>query len=274
MIAIKRPDAPDFLIDPVGRWAQETTLANQHYQNPNAVAFDFKLYNDERLKGELRLVFPKCAYCETDYAPGYDGDVEHFRPKGRVKERVPQTPGYYWLANEWDNLLLSCMHCNQRRRHILFGTNTFEGYGKLDQFPLSDESKRVAGPNLDFAAEDNARLLVNPCKDDPDEHFEYEITEGVIIPKTEKGRVSVQVYVLQRPYLVLARKKKLAHFLRALEMLKSLTDQLNQDPSNLMMRQYFQKAYESALAFGSPKEEYAGMCRYFLRKFLQENNLA
>jgi len=274
MITIDRPAAPDFLIDPSGRWVQETTLANQHYQNPNATAFDFKLYNDERLKTELRLVFTKCAYCETDYAPGYDGDVEHFRPKGRVKERVPQTPGYYWLANEWDNLFLSCMHCNQRRRHMLFGTDTLEGYGKLDQFPLSDESKRVTRPNLDFAYEDNARLLVNPCKDDPDDHFEYEITEGVMIAKTEKGRVSIQVYVLQRPYLVQARKKKLVHFLRALDLLKSLTEHLNLNPDNPMMRQNFQKAYESALAFAAPNEEYAGMCRYFLRKFLRENDLA
>ena len=276
MISIKRPDAPAFLADPAGRWQLETELAKQHYRNGLAGAFEFRLYNETILKEELKKIFPKCAYCESAYGAVYDGDVEHFRPKGRIKERNPQTPGYYWMANDWDNLFLACQHCNQRRKHILYGNDTLEGYGKLDQFPLSDESKRVSGPDVspeDLLAEENVRLLINPCKDDPDLHFQYEITEGVIVPISRMGEISEQVYVLRRPILVQQRKKKLMNLLSSLYLLKTLLIQMNQDTGNQDKIKAFQLSFDNVMNFTKPDEEYAGMCRYFVKKFLITNGL-
>ena len=94
----------------------ETARAIEHYNNNVEGTFEFKLYNDTKVKDELKKIFAKCAYCESSYGAVYDGDVEHFRPKGRIKEKDPATPGYYWLANNWDNLFLACQHCNQRRK--------------------------------------------------------------------------------------------------------------------------------------------------------------
>jgi hypothetical protein len=165
MIRIQRPKAPGFLLNPASVWADEINRAKEHYKNNNVEVFEFKLYNDIRLKDALKKVFLKCAYCESTYGAVYDGDVEHFRPKGKVKEKNPQTPGYYWLANDWNNLFLACQHCNQRRRHVLVGETELEGYGKMDQFPLASEAKRALDAESDLKQEEKVRLLINPCKD-------------------------------------------------------------------------------------------------------------
>lgn len=50
----------------------------------------------------------KCAYCETPASPGWDWQVDHYRPtKGNYEHG-----GYHWLAYEWSNLLLVCGRCN------------------------------------------------------------------------------------------------------------------------------------------------------------------
>jgi Transposase, Mutator family len=60
------------------------------------------------------------------------GDVEHFRPKGGVRqdEKDKLLPvDYFWLAYEWSNLFLACQICNQRFKKNLF--------------PLEDKNKRA-----------------------------------------------------------------------------------------------------------------------------------
>jgi len=273
MIFINRPNAPTFLTDPNERWQKETEAAIQYYQNPHDKSFDFKQYNDLALKTELQKVFPKCAYCETSYGAVYDGDVEHFRPKGRVSEKNPATPGYYWLANEWTNLLLACQHCNQRRRHLLFGIDRYETQGKLDQFPLSQEVKRLIHPNSNFDEEEAVRLLINPCKDDPQDHFAYEEQEAVIRPLTPKGEVSIRVYVLQRRFLVQERKKQMLKLFNQMEVVEDVLVQKNADPLNVQLQKLFERVFEQLLQFTRDQENYAGMSRFFVKKFLIANGL-
>src|SRR5690348_12456883 len=126
------------------------------------------MYNDVAVKNELKKVFHKYAYCESSDGAVCDGDIERFRRTGRLSEKNPKSPGYYWLANDWNNFLLSCQHCNQRRKHLLFGAEKLELSGKLDQFPLSDETKRVSKSGKSMAQEEKVRLLINPCIDKPE----------------------------------------------------------------------------------------------------------
>ncbi len=59
--------------------------------------------------------FGKCCFCESKIQHVMSGEVEHFRPKGGVRQRRSDPldrPGYYWLAYDWSNLLLSCQSCN------------------------------------------------------------------------------------------------------------------------------------------------------------------
>ncbi len=272
MIFIKRPKAPPFMTDSNDRWKTETGDAIAHYAAGNTESFEFKMYNDKAVKDELKKVFPKCAYCESSYGAVFDGDVEHFRPKGKVKEKNPQTPGYYWLANDWDNLFLACQHCNQRRKHILYGEETLEGYGKLDQFPLKPETKRLKKHTDKPSKEEPARLLLNPCIDDPAKHFEYEDKEGVIVPLTPMGEKSVEVYVLKRPYLVQERKKRMILLFRQMERVKREMGRLD-TYNSATQKNEFDKELEDLLAFTNPAAEYAGMSRFFVKKFLMENGI-
>jgi 5-methylcytosine-specific restriction endonuclease McrA len=274
MIRIRRPKAPAFLVDPEGVWADEIRRATEHYKDKDAKAFKFELYNDPRVKDALKEVFVKCAYCESTYGAVYDGDVEHFRPKGKVKEKDPPTPGYYWLANDWDNLFLACQHCNQRRRHVLVGETELEGYGKMDQFPLDPETSRAAKANADVKKEEKARLLINPCKDKPEEHFEYERENAVMIPLSKKGETSIKVYVLQRPNLVHERKKQMLKLFKQMAIAKHALEEYNKNPDDAAKKNGFEMTLDAVMEFTSATEVYAGMSRYFVKKFLQENGLA
>lgn len=94
----------------------------------------------------------KCAYCECLLNGDY-GHTEHYRPKGGYVpegETAIRRPGYYWLAYDWNNLLLSCSRCNV-------------GW-KRSHFALADESAR------DITGRDISRetpLLLNPAAEDP-----------------------------------------------------------------------------------------------------------
>jgi len=60
----------------------------------------------------------KCYYCESKTEYSSKLQVEHYRPKAMVDkldhDGINTLPGYYWLALEWSNLLLSCSNCNKR----------------------------------------------------------------------------------------------------------------------------------------------------------------
>ena len=167
-----------------------------------------------------RLCEHKCAYCEAPAPASSSWDVEHYRPKGRVSER-PDHPGYYWLAYEWDNLLLSCQLCNQRRRdrptwdQVEPGTTS----GKADRFPLADEATRAMDPSADLAAE--ARLLLDPTRDDPEEHVTFDLAGRALpLEGSAMGAASIEVYHLNRRRL---RSWRQAQIRLALEMIDRLT---------------------------------------------------
>ena len=58
----------------------------------------------------------KCAYCEMLQLSA-SHPVEHFRPKAKaIRGDGSESPGYWWLAWTWDNLLFSCGTCNGMNR--------------------------------------------------------------------------------------------------------------------------------------------------------------
>ena len=89
--------------------------------------FDSSIYGDTTVKKSLETIQNfKCCFCESKYKHITSGDVEHFRPKGAYTQGKGPTfpfvrPGYFWLAYEWDNLLVSCEVCNQRKKAVLTG---------------------------------------------------------------------------------------------------------------------------------------------------------
>ena len=184
----------------------------------NTRKFTFNVYRDPKLKVEMERIFGnKCAYCESDFGHVTPGDVEHFRPKLEI--RTPQgsiKPGYYWLAGEWENLLTACPKCNRpQKNQRLPGQPPGIAPGKGAQFPLAQETHRLRTPSQAIEDEEQDRLLINPCLDDPEEHLTY-TDDGLVLPKpnahgkpSEKGQLSIVVYALQRKLLVDRRKTTL-----------------------------------------------------------------
>lgn len=193
----------------------------------------FSFYKNDTLVSELqRNFFLKCAYCESSFVHVSPADIEHFRPKSAVKidektgkEKVLELkPGYYWLAADWDNLLLSCIDCNRRRNQEDIDGDGETATGKATIFPLADEADRVRDHDTweDMIAkvqqEEKSRLLLNPCVDDPAEHLKFEMryddegqVQGVFamaINDSQKGQKSINVYGLNRAGLVWARTRE------------------------------------------------------------------
>jgi hypothetical protein len=183
------------------------------------IDIDEKLYK-RYMSYLLALFHGKCAYCEGRISTTQPGDVEHFRPKGRVvdenfrpirikhkKKGEINHPGYYWLAYEWKNLLPSCIDCNRFRKSgptaQVIVNRADAGAGKADRFPLEDEATRAWVPDEEF---NEKTLLINPSELDPAEHLEF-CPDGNVRPKTPRGEATLKVFGLNsREDLIEARR--------------------------------------------------------------------
>ena len=186
----------------------------------------------------------KCCYCERRLPRG-ETDVEHFRPKGKVKEAEKDHPGYWWLAYNWQNLLISCQLCNRTYKRA--------------QFPLKDESKRVyeEGCGLD----EEEPFLINPLEEDPEQCIYYEeLKEDQFMVKAvgtcERARRTVKELTgINDAYVMLERANKLKDY-RGWAYLKN-----NGDDESIRS-----EAEEHLQEYVSPRSEFSGFARFYLSK--------
>jgi uncharacterized protein (TIGR02646 family) len=196
---------------------------------------DFRAYKGSSVLPALQKLFhKKCAYCESIFGAVTPADIEHFRPKGKsFPKGVAKSGfiGYYWLAADWENLLLSCPGCNR--------SNTWETVngvkpvtlGKHEQFPLEGgEIYRCLrhGDDAAMQTEEQYRLLIHPCKENPEKFFEFidnysgaddgaiKVKAGLSDFDTRKAQESIRVFALHRADLAKDRA-------RHLDRLRSLT---------------------------------------------------
>lgn len=129
----------DVLIQKRHRWGNSARL----WENP-ALKKDFKAY-----------FYDKCWYTEVLFV-GFDVDIDHFRPKGAVKQykqyhyNIPlENCGYDWLINDVKNYRACCIYANRPRGNG----------GKRDWFPLESNS-----PILTRNGNETEKpLLLDPC---------------------------------------------------------------------------------------------------------------
>ncbi len=206
-----RVDEKRQVIKPGGKWfalaERSTREAIESIEKGEEYGFRKDVYAHQDCRAALEKLFHfKCAYCES-VLEETDWDVEHFRPKGRVRENRDHS-GYYWLAYEWSNLYASCKPCNQRRKDKPTYDDPAEGaaQGKHDQFPLSDESTRALFPGDDLEVE--KRLLIDPCSDDPEQYLSFEPSGKVrAVKKNLMGKETIRCMNLSRKRLTKKRKQ-------------------------------------------------------------------
>lgn len=232
--------------------------------------FNFSAYKQADIKEALEKLFnKKCAYCETRYSAACPGDVEHYRPKGSVRSGSKSIkPGYYWLAADWDNLLLSCVHCNRRMRHQLHdGTRALVGKG--DHFPIKNLGKRARKPKKE---KHESRLLLDPCRDNPDAHLVF-TEDGIVLPrKDRRGRVSsmgknsIEVYGLLRQDLVFERKKIIKVLKSRIAKIAKLEKWSQKYPGDREIKETLADEIQELSEFAESDRPYSGMVRQFLSK--------
>jgi hypothetical protein len=210
------PVARPTLADP--DWADWNNRARKamaeivkEYEPGDEIDIDDKLYK-EAMPFLLKLFNDKCAYCETVIGSNQPGDVEHYRPKGRLRDHTSKVvrvkvrntemdhPGYWWLAYDWLNLLPSCIDCNRRRRH---GADQALA-GKADLFEV--RGSRAALPNDDLKKEQP--LLLDPSTPDFDaaKHFEF-CSNGQIKPLTDEAQYSCELLGLNIRETLVAQRE-------------------------------------------------------------------
>ncbi len=210
-------------IEPSAAWLAKakdlTQLAKD--EGANHVVLDHYRHDDLKVALEA-LFFDKCAYCETRLGVAGSWDVEHFRPKGRVAERLNHH-GYFWLAYSWENLYPACELCNQRRKDLRRWNDPLTGptLGKFDQFPLEAEAQRAMTWHDDLSLE--KPLLIDPCDpdEDPEAHFTFDI-HGQIQARSKndrRARETIRICHLQRRRLRDDRSRVLAAVIKIVELI-------------------------------------------------------
>ena len=202
------------------------------------------IYGHKSVKRALRDVqHSKCCYCEAKFGATYYGDVEHYRPKGAVKQSEisnKEYPGYYWLAYDWDNLLVSCKICNTDKGCL---------------FPLIDETTRARNHRDDIEKEQP--VFINPVIDDPREHIIFRREEP--IPITERGLKTIEYLKLRRPDLQEARRE----WLTVLEDLRDLIV-AGENSDNPNMLDQTKKAKKHLEKVNCPEAQFSSMAKDFL----------
>lgn len=227
---------------------------------------------DPGLLAALRsLVGNKCWYSEVPLE-GADPNVDHFRPKGRVKEVDKDLkpigdplPGYWWWAFEWRNFRLASMHSNQRR--VDLHTNG----GKADYFPVN--GARAAEES------DYTQCIENVVPIDPSNQtdvallwFDSNGAASCSDWKRKKStedelrvKVSIWLYHLDKQEIV-ARRREHMDGIRV-ELLNANTDYClwKSIPGNIISKNSFEKRLTTIRKEISDKSAFSGAKRAAVR---------
>jgi uncharacterized protein (TIGR02646 family) len=141
--------------------------------------FDNRVYGLKEVREALLTAqHGKCCYSETRLVIDYP-HVEHFRPKGGFQTQKGAAlfyPGYYWLAYDWSNLLLSKPVPN----------SSF----KKNLFPLVDETKRNRNHDDNHAEE---ALLIHPGEEDPRDHIRFAGAMVYAYQDSDRGKSTIEL---------------------------------------------------------------------------------
>lgn len=250
MIKLKRSVTPDIF--------QSTWIKNQRadlfeYLNTpkdkrESLRYRFRV---SRLYKEIRPVLlemsqGKCAFCESVIDSTGAVHVESFRPKGGATNLDGELdPDHYaWLAYEWDNLFPICPNCNMNK-----GSRFPVDGPRVPPFTFGDELRK------------EANFLLDPCYDDPEEHLVFN-EDGYVASDTVRGRVTIEVYGLNRYELVKARKADYQRLRESLRLLGGYIERNEIPPDTL-----------SVEALSQPSQAYSGMRRQFITRWSQSPRL-
>lgn len=245
MIRIHKPTTPPTVLTTQGAVENQRNCSayehEPHAYESGAKTFNFNraIYSDDAVKRALiNAQHGKCAFCESHITHDQPGDIEHFRPKKAVvrKKRLVR-PGYYWLAYDWDNLLLACALCN--RRH------------KKNHFPLLNEGRRARKHHDAISFEQP--VFIHPANEDPEALIGFREHVPFARRGNTRGRATIRELGLKRQPLMEQRAQ-------LLETLRLLIDARNNVP-DVPIRKKIDRHLREAT---KPRAPFSAMVRCFL----------
>lgn len=243
MIFIPRTSEPVILQDK-GK-AKQQHLCAAFDDGKREFDFDNKIYGHKTVKAALKqMQHDKCCFCESKISHISYGDVEHYRPKGGYKQTEQdelQLPGYYWLAYDWENLLLSCTLCNQQFKKNLF--------------PLLEPAQRALNHHDEIAQEQP--LLINPSITDPQQYIGFRQEIPYAIDGNLFGKETIVAVGLDREALNEKRREKWSEFNLLINVINIAEKQSGNDDWQSVAEQAKQKIAEAILATA----EYSAMIK-------------
>jgi hypothetical protein len=184
------------------------------------------------------------------------GDVEHFRPKAGVRQgrdQPKQSPGYFWLAYTWSNLLYACSRCN--REH------------KRELFPLEDPTVRADALRDEGSTAGEAPLLLDPTVVEPEFYIGFNGERAEPRNGDRRGRVTIDVLGLNRMRLLEARREKLEHVRKRVDTLRLV--RAGRIPMNdPEARAHLHELCREILAAAESRAPFAAMIRGTVRQWL------
>jgi len=174
MRAFRRPNTVPPTLSDDGKGGRKRRAHIEDFRSGESPPFEFPGYwTEPDVRGALYAMQGRvCAYCGADIEEA-GIDVEHFRPKGKVSDEDSHN-GYWWLAYDFGNYLLSCTVCNQKC--------------KRTAFPLEEGSERVEYEDRARLHEEK-RILFDPASDDVEKwvYFDWASTAGLVKPHPDLG---------------------------------------------------------------------------------------
>lgn len=158
------------------------------HESTSQRGFQFTAFRDSTVRRELHALFHgKCAYCER-LLDSQEAEIDQFRPKlGLINQDGRHLPRHYWwLANEWSNLYLSCRTCNA---------------AKGSRFPLADEAERAIELANGNQLLREKPLLLDPCDPVSAQRLIF-LEDGSVASSDPAGQTTIELMRLNRPSLV------------------------------------------------------------------------
>lgn len=206
-----------------------------------------ELWKNKTLKSDFReYFFDKCWYSETTLM-GQDVNIDHFRPKARVKQYKKykyneplKDAGYHWLKNSPENYRACCVVSNR----------ITDGGGKGNYFPLKENSPYLTeGGN-----EDEQTLLLDPCVQEDVNKITFMGNKVISASNNdedkERVKVTEKIYNLSSAYIMPYRANVWANVARILKELET-------NPTN---ETYLLRALQDAVSKNAPFSACAIAC--------------
>ncbi|HEX8454066.1 MAG TPA: hypothetical protein VF647_18410 [Longimicrobium sp.] len=211
---------------------------------PGKLHFDQGVYGNPTVKSTLvGAQHQKCCYCESII--GSAGDIEHFRPKGGVQQSASEpveAPGYYWLAFEWTNLLLSCKPCHQLYKKNLF--------------PLRNPQRRARKPSDPLSRE--KLLLIDPAAMEPEDYISFRREVPYAVRGNRIGKSTLEVLQLHNRTDLNDRRR--THLESVIQM-RVVVDLAKLNPKNLRLRKAARRAEAFLVRALSDAGEFSAMTK-------------